>query len=175
MKTVLRWLSFLPAVLMLLLIFRFSAQDGPASGSLSYKVSYTIIKLFDRISSSGFSEGELVSHAESIRLAVRKLAHITEFFLLTLSFCLPLRVWLPYKGVDITGTHYRYKLILPAFSLSLLCAAADEFHQSFVPGRCGTPVDVLIDSVGITGACLFLIYCNYRVKKRHRTCNPHSE
>lgn len=175
MKKLLRWLSVLPAVLMLLLIFRFSAQDGPSSGSLSYKVSYAIIKLFDRICSSGFSEGELISRAESIQLIVRKLAHITEFFLLTLSFYLPLRIWLPYKGVTITGKQYLYKLILPAFSLSILCAAADEFHQSFVPGRCGTPIDVLVDSVGIIGACLFLIYCNYRIQKRHRACNPHSE
>ncbi|MBR6535654.1 MAG: VanZ family protein [Lachnospiraceae bacterium] len=175
MKKLLRWLSVLPAVLMLLLIFRFSAQDGPSSGSLSYKVSYAIIKLFDRICSSGFSEGELISRAESIQLVVRKLAHITEFFLLTLSFYLPLRIWLPYKGVTITGKQYLYKLILPAFSLSILCAAADEFHQSFVPGRCGTPIDVLVDSVGIIGACLFLIYCNYRIQKRHRACNPHSE
>ena len=175
MKKLLRWLSVLPAVLMLLLIFRFSAQDGPSSGSLSYKISYAIIKLFDRICSSGFSEGELISRAESIQLVVRKLAHITEFFLLTLSFYLPLRIWLPYKGVTITGKQYLYKLILPAFSLSILCAAADEFHQSFVPGRCGTPIDVLVDSVGIIGACLFLIYCNYRIQKRHRACNPHSE
>ncbi len=175
MKKLLRWLSFLPAVLMLLLIFRFSAQDGPSSGSLSYKVSYAIIKLFDRICSSGFPEEELISRAESIQLVVRKLAHITEFFFLTLSFYLPLRIWLPYKGADIAGKQYLYKLILPAFSLSLICAAADEFHQSFVPGRCGTPVDVLVDSVGMVAACLFLLYCNYRIKKRCRTCNPHSE
>ena len=175
MKKLLRWLSFLPAVLMLLLIFRFSAQDGPSSGSLSYKVSCLLIKLFDRIFSCGFSEGELVSRAESIQLVVRKLAHITEFFLLTLSFYLPLRIWLPYKGVSILGKPFLYKLILPAFSLGLLCAAADEFHQRFVPGRCGTPVDVLVDSVGIVSACFFLLFCNYRMKKRHRVCNPHSE
>lgn len=175
MKKLLRWLSFLPSVLMLLLIFRFSAQDGPSSGSLSYKVSFTIVKLFDRIFSSGLSEGELVSRAESIQLVVRKLAHIAEFFLLTLSFYLPLRVWLSHKGVNFAGKRFTYKLILPAFSLSLLCAAADEFHQRFVPGRCGTPVDVFVDSIGIVVACLFLIYGNYYVKKRHRACNLHSE
>ena len=175
MKKLLRCLSFIPAVLMLLLIFRFSAQNGPSSGVLSYKVSYAIICLFNRIISSGYSEGELISRAESIQLVVRKLAHITEFFLLTLSFYLPLRIWLPYKGVAITGKQFLYKLILPAFFLGLLCAAADEFHQSFVPGRCGTPVDVLVDSVGIVSACFLLLFCNYRINKRHRVCNPHSE
>lgn len=175
MKKLLRWLSFLPALLMLLLIFRFSAQDGPTSGSLSYKVSYVIIRIFDKIFSFDLAEAELLSRAESIQLVVRKLAHITEYFILTLSMYLPLRIWLPYKGISTAGKHFYYRLILPTFFLSVICAAADEFHQSFVPGRCGTPIDVLVDSVGIVVACLLLIYGNYRIKKRHRACNPHSE
>jgi len=32
---------------------------------------------------------------------------------------------------------------------SLLRAVLDEIHQAFVPGRTGTPVDVLIDAAGI--------------------------
>jgi VanZ family protein len=32
---------------------------------------------------------------------------------------------------------------------SLLRAVLDEIHQAFVPGRTGTPVDVMIDAVGI--------------------------
>ena len=36
-----------------------------------------------------------------------------------------------------------------AFVLAVLYAASDELHQTFVPGRHGSPVDVVIDSVGI--------------------------
>ncbi|MFN7162218.1 MAG: VanZ family protein, partial [Fimbriimonadales bacterium] len=36
-----------------------------------------------------------------------------------------------------------------AIATSLLRAVIDEIHQAFVPGRTGTPVDVLIDAVGI--------------------------
>lgn len=36
-----------------------------------------------------------------------------------------------------------------AFALAVAYAAFDELHQSFVEGRVGTPVDVLIDAVGI--------------------------
>jgi VanZ family protein len=36
-----------------------------------------------------------------------------------------------------------------AFVLAVLYAASDEFHQTFVPGRHGSPVDVAIDAVGI--------------------------
>jgi VanZ family protein len=40
-----------------------------------------------------------------------------------------------------------------AAAISLLYAASDEWHQSFVAGRHGTPVDVLIDGAGIALAC----------------------
>lgn len=166
MKNILRWLSILPAVLMLLLIFGFSAQDGATSGSLSYKVSYLMVSLFHRIFSLDFSETELVSKANDLQFFIRKLAHVTEYFLLTLSLYLPLRIWLPYKRLSIAGKQFFYRLILPMFFLGLFFAAADEFHQSLVPGRCGTPLDVLVDSVGITVGCLLLIVCHFRCLKK---------
>lgn len=166
MKHLLRWLSILPAVLMLLLIFGFSAQDGATSGSLSYKVSYAVICFFHRIFSLDFSEAELVSKADDLQLFIRKLAHVTEYFLLTLSLYLPLRIWLPHKGISIAGKPFFYKLILPAFFLSVVSAVADEFHQSFVPGRCGTPLDVLVDSIGIVAGCTLLIICHFHRQKK---------
>ena len=36
-----------------------------------------------------------------------------------------------------------------AFVLGTLYAISDEAHQSFVPGRLGSPVDVAIDAVGV--------------------------
>jgi VanZ family protein len=35
-----------------------------------------------------------------------------------------------------------------AWALTVLYAASDEFHQSFVPGRMASPLDVLIDAIG---------------------------
>jgi VanZ family protein len=35
-----------------------------------------------------------------------------------------------------------------AFVVSVLYAASDEYHQTFVPGRNGTPVDVGFDAAG---------------------------
>ena len=34
-------------------------------------------------------------------------------------------------------------------AISLVYAASDEYHQTFVPGRTGTPIDVAIDAAGI--------------------------
>lgn len=173
MKTLLRCFSVIPAVLMLLIIFGFSAQDGSASGSLSYQLCYAITDLANRTFSSGLSETEVSSQALSIQLVVRKLAHVTEYLMLTLSIYLPLRVWLPHKGADVTGKRFFYRRILPVFLLSLLCAAADEFHQSFVPGRCGTPADVLVDSVGILIGCILLAFFRHLIinkRNRHNSC-----
>ncbi len=36
-----------------------------------------------------------------------------------------------------------------ALVLGIAYAVSDEIHQTFVPGRAGAPLDVLIDSVGV--------------------------
>lgn len=46
---------------------------------------------------------------------------------------------------------------LTAFLIVLLYSISDEFHQTFIPGRNGTPVDVFIDMCGAI-ACLWLCY-----------------
>jgi VanZ family protein len=38
---------------------------------------------------------------------------------------------------------------VPAFALGVAYAVSDEIHQSFVEGRRGAPLDVLIDAVGV--------------------------
>ena len=49
----------------------------------------------------------------------------------------------------------------PAIVITLLYAVSDEYHQTFVDGRHGSPVDVLIDATGVTIAVLL-------VRTRHR-------
>lgn len=168
MKKTLRYLSVIPAVLMLLFIFRFSAQDGPTSGSLSYRVCCAILSIADRIFSLELSAPVFASHAESMQFFVRKAAHITEYFLLSLCIFLPLRFLLPRKPDAETGKFFFLRYLFPTLFLTVICAAADEFHQSFVPGRCGTPVDVLIDSIGIVFACAVLAFFRYRTNRKHK-------
>ena len=71
---------------------------------------------------------------------LRKVAHFTEYAVLT-------GLW--WRALNGLGVRYA----LPAaMAISLGYAATDEFHQTFVDGRRGTPVDVLIDSAGIATA-----------------------
>ena len=39
--------------------------------------------------------------------------------------------------------------IAPAVAITFLYAISDEFHQTFVAGRHGAPLDVAIDAVGV--------------------------
>ena len=47
----------------------------------------------------------------------------------------------------------------------MLYACTDEFHQTFVDGRNGTPVDVCIDAIGMAIArAIALIYARRRIR-----------
>jgi len=54
------------------------------------------------------------------------------------------------------------------WGLAVLYAVSDEFHQRFVPGRNGTPVDIGIDAVGAGLAMLFLRYLHSRRERARR-------
>jgi VanZ family protein len=75
----------------------------------------------------------------------RKLVHATEYGLLCFLWWRALR----------TVTTPRAAIVL-ALGIAVGYAGTDEFHQRFVNGRHGTPVDVLIDAAGAATAA-FLI------------------
>ena len=141
--------SFFPTLVLLSIIFGFSAQNGTASGSLSYQLSLFLVKMFSPFLPTMLSEDTLLLRADAIHLLIRKAAHMTEFFLLTLSIHLPLKVYLQEK------LSFSKRLLL-AFLCSVLFAATDEFHQTMVPGRSGNITDVCIDSIGALFATVML-------------------
>ena len=83
--TLLKPLSFLPALLMMYIIFSFSAQPGEVSGNLSYKISYEIIETKSELLSENLSSEEIAYKADGIHYYVRKAAHMTEYFLLSIA------------------------------------------------------------------------------------------
>lgn len=61
----------------------------------------------------------------------KKIAHVAEYAILYA---------LIYRATN--------KNFIIAYILTVLFAATDEFHQTFVPGRTGTPLDLGFDSSG---------------------------
>lgn len=143
-------LSFLPAILMMYLIYSFSAQTGEVSGSLSYQVSYQIVETKNELLSENKSYEQLAYSANSIEFYVRKAAHMTEYCLLAIAISFPLYVY------RIRG----FWLVLLAGIVCVGFAGFDEYHQSFVAGRGPSVRDVCIDSGGaLIGILLVQAFC----------------
>ena len=85
-------LSFLPAILMMYLIYSFSAQTGEVSGALSYEVSYQIVETKNEVLNENKTETELAYSASSIEFYVRKAAHMTEYCILAIAISFPFYV-----------------------------------------------------------------------------------
>jgi VanZ family protein len=96
---------------------------------------------------------------EDIHHYIRKSGHFVGYGLIALSF---LRAW--WKVLPQT------RFVLDAFLAlvgTALIASADEFHQSFLPNRTGTPADVLLDCCGAITLQL-LVYVFMRIAKPKR-------
>lgn len=137
-------LSFLPALLMMYLIFQFSAQTGDISGNLSYDVSYKLVEIGNEILDKGLDEWTIGQYAYEIEYPVRKIAHMTEYFLLAIAVSFPFYVY------GLRG----FPLMLVAGLICVSFACGDEYHQSFVEGRGPSVKDVFIDSIGALGGIL---------------------
>lgn len=136
--TLLKPLSFLPALLIMYMIFSFSSQTGTESGQLSYKVSRKLVQAGALILDKDLSQAEIDMYAEKYHGPVRKLAHMTEYCILAVSLSIPLYAY---------GVRGIWLVLLAGF-ICVGFAATDEYHQSHVAGRGPSAKDVCIDSVG---------------------------
>jgi len=91
---------------------------------------------------------------------LRKAGHVTEYAVLTGLW------WRALRGAGV-----RFPLA-GAIAISVGYAATDEFHQTFVDGRHGTPVDVLIDSIGMAIAATAVTTRRLRAAADPRPLTP---
>lgn len=86
---------------------------------------------------------------------LRKSGHFIGYGSVGFTF---LRAWLHTLGRRGPSTLLSWRLessILAIFSTAIV-ASCDEFHQTFLPSRTGTPIDVLLDSAGAFAMCLLV-------------------
>lgn len=132
-------LSFLPALAIMYMIFSFSGQTGEMSSGLSYQVSYQLVTIGERLLGRNLSDERVDYLVDKIHGPVRKLAHMTEYFILAVAVSFPLYVY------GLRG----FPLLLLAGILCVGFACTDEYHQSFIDGRGPSIRDVCIDSIGV--------------------------
>ena len=123
-------------IIVMVTIFMFSNQPADDSTKLSNgfieKTIGNVYKLFD----NNVTEEELDKIKENYATPIRKLAHVTIYFILGIL------VYLLLCEFNIeTG-----KTIILAFIICMSYSISDEIHQIFVPGRSGQVTDVILDS-----------------------------
>ena len=91
--------------------------------------------------------------------AIVKGWHVTEFAILTV-FAVSALKWLYGRTTSW--------LVIIAMLFSIVFAASDEWHQSFIPDRFGTVQDVLIDSLGVCTASAILILRLKRINANNK-------
>lgn len=94
-------------------------------------------------------DGQNVTRQHPYEMAeffIRKAGHVAEYALLA---------WLWTRTVRCLPGHFRTSQTAAISAMiSILYAAGDEWHQTFVPGRTGHAVDVAVDAAGVAAAVL---------------------
>jgi VanZ family protein len=91
------------------------------------------------------AQPDLNSGLGTLDTIVRKVVHFVQYALLAFLWWRALRTRIADR-----------RAALAAFLVTALYAATDEYHQSFVEGRNGSPVDWVIDCAGAAVASLWL-------------------
>ena len=119
-------------------IYVMSAQPADSSTEASLAVGRAVGGLIVP-GYAGLTESEQTAYAVKIDHTVRKTAHFIEFFALGALF-----------SADALAWDLKVRAATPlSFAAGAVCAALDELHQTFVPGRAGMWQDVLLDCAGV--------------------------
>lgn len=147
-RLIVRYVSLFIVIVICIVIFILSNQNGTESSSLSEKTLETIVDETKK------NDADFMINWG---VWIRKIAHVLEYFVLGIFLDI---FFLSFdKNVYISSG-------IAALS-GIIYAASDEIHQSFVPGRVGTIKDVLIDSSGVLIAC-FAVTIIYIVIKNNK-------
>jgi VanZ family protein len=150
------WLTLLPVLGLMILIFCFSAQPAAASDRSSGGLVELLLRLlYPDLDACAPAARERIYRDATI--LVRKSAHFVEYGALGFALLGHLLVCRARRGLRCPRTL--------AFALGALYAASDELHQLFVPGRSGELGDVLLDSLGVAAGVYVL---KWIYKKRRK-------
>lgn len=146
-------------ILLYSMVFRFSAMPADLSTIQSMTATQRFIEIVENWLSIDLPFNNSSAQLNELDGFVRKAAHFTEYALLGL---------LTYS-IAICWNYKKTKGTVYSFLFVVTLAAADEIHQTFVPGRSGSLRDVLLDSTGIIAGILVLkildgLYTRHRAR-----------
>jgi VanZ family protein len=149
-------LNWVPAALSVLMI-ALESTATMSTDNTSHWLYPLWVRLFGPISAGHWAE---VHHL------IRKTGHFVGYGLVSVAFFHGFR----YTLHRIAVSHWdlwRRAAVLAVLS-TLLIAVLDEFHQSFLPSRTSSPIDVCIDLCGAIVAQLFVLLVIQLFSRRPR-------
>lgn len=157
-KNILRTILLIVIILISGVIFGFSAQDGEESGGISKKVVLVVADILK------IKQGDIEKFIQVGEPIVRKLAHFGIYTVLGIAS----------MGFALTFNISKARQTLITTIWGILYASTDEFHQTFIDGRNGSILDVILDASGVLfgiAIVLFIIYLysRYKTNKKEKT------
>lgn len=142
-------ISWLLVIIWMFVIYYFSNMNGDASSNASNGTIYFIINFIDNLFNLNI---DVENVTEILNGPIRKLAHFTVYFILSIFILIAL-------------SNHKIKLSKKIIITTLICfiyACTDEIHQLMVADRSGKFLDVLIDT---SGCLLNMIIYYFRKRK----------
>ncbi len=133
-----RYFFLLCTVVVMAVIFMFSAQPSVQSTNTSDSVTIMLAKIFVRNYKS-MTDYERYETVHTLNIFVRKGAHFSVYAFLSIFVTL---FFLSYEKLKLRNVFLHTILFCTAY------ASTDELHQYFVPGRSCQVTDVIIDTCG---------------------------
>jgi VanZ family protein len=149
-----RVLDWVPAALAVLMIMGESTATMSAANTSRWLLPIWV-HLFGPISGA---------HWAVIHHLLRKTGHLVGYGVVSLCFFHGWRRTL--HAAEGQMPQMWRKAALLALACTLIVASADEYHQSFLPGRTSSPVDVGIDMCGGMLAQLLILKVMPRITRR---------
>lgn len=138
-------------------IFYFSSMDTyESNGDSKEVVSVALDKAID-ISNNNISDNKKEDIVNILNLPIRKLAHFSLYFVLSILV----------MSFLVSSNKFNLRnIILISIIFCFIYACSDEYHQTFINGRTGQFSDVIIDTIGASiGSIIYSIGYNKLIKK----------
>lgn len=156
-KQCLRVLFLMLTVCCMVVIFGFSAQDGPQTSSVSTQVTQAVVSVAN-VGTVRIDPNPLSLPFQNVHHLVRKTAHFSIYCALAFCMC----------GFFVTFAWRHSRVASLTLALCFLYAGMDEIHQSFVAGRGPAFTDVLIDTGGALLGMIVLLSLANLIKRKQK-------
>lgn len=141
-----------PLIVWMAVIFGFSTDAASAENTRA-----GVRSILSRLA-PGLAGRLTPAQVDRIDWNLRKGAHVTEYAILAI---------LAYRAVAFGSPAFRNRNVFLPFTLCVLYAASDEYHQSFEPTRGAAAADVVFDTFG--GVVGLLLCLWHRAAKEARS------